>query len=118
MCLAAVGFMMKLPAPFRKIDKEMHALFYGAAVLGINLFLLNKNIFIHLLISGFLFAFSYTIEHAQAYSNRFFKRRIHGNFDPEDIEANISGLLYGSIIWVIVVIVYYIFKKISNTNKS
>ena len=93
--IAIVGFMFKLPAVFRHYDKELHTAFYFFAALFLNL-LFQKR---HFIILGFLFSFGTFIELFQQFSNRFFTKRIHGNFDPEDIQSNLFGLVLFSIFW-------------------
>ena len=100
-----IGFMIKLPPYFRHIDKEMHSLFYFLAAAFLNILLSKREISIHALIFMLLFLFGVAIELAQSYSNRFFRVRIHGRFDIEDVEANLKGLLLFSAIWII----YYFF---------
>lgn len=99
--LAAIGFMIRLPAAFRQMDKELHALFYFSAAAFLNLLLANRRIGVHILIFICLFLFGLMIEYAQEYSNTFFRRRIHGRFDPEDIKANLKGLVAFSMVWLV-----------------
>jgi hypothetical protein len=111
---AVVGFMLKLPPPFRRIDQELHALFFFMAAAFFNILFQNKKISTHLLIFGMLFLFSTLIEFAQDYSNAFFHRRIHGNFDPEDLKFNLLGLFGFSAIWML----YYLGSEfLSNEDK-
>ena len=93
--IAMIGFMLKLPSFFRHFDKELHAAFYFFAAFFLNLLFPKR----HFLIFGFLFFFGTFIELFQQFSNRFFEKRIHGNFDPEDIQSNLIGLVLFSIIW-------------------
>lgn len=116
--IAIVGFMLKLPSMFRGMDKEMHAAFYFVAAAFLNILFAKRNLLIHIFIFGFLYAFGYAIERAQEYSNKFFRSRIHGRFDPEDVAANLQGLLYFSVMWVIVVAISYLFKKQANSTVS
>lgn len=116
--IAIVGFMLKLPSMFRGMDKEMHAAFYFAAAAFLNILFTKRNLLIHIFIFGFLYAFGYAIERAQEYSNKFFRSRIHGRFDPEDVAANLQGLIYFSVVWVIVVAISYLFKKQANNTVS
>lgn len=116
--IAIVGFMWKLPSMFRGMDKEMHAAFYFVAAAFLNILFAKRNVLIHAFIFGFLYAFGYAIERAQEYSNRFFRSRIHGRFDPEDVAANLQGLIYFSVVWVIVVAISYLFKKPANSIVS
>lgn len=112
------GFMIKLPVPFRKMDKEMHAGYYFLAAAFLNLLFRNKNLFIHLLIFGLLYFFSMGIEHAQEYSNRFYRTRIHGRYDPEDMAWNLKGLLLFSAVWLVTVSRLYLFRNRSNQSSD
>jgi hypothetical protein len=53
-----------------------------------------------------------TIEFAQAYSNKFFRKRIHGRFDPEDVQWNLKGLIAFSMVWILCVVVLSIYNKL------
>lgn len=109
--IAIVGFMIKLPSGFRHIDKELHSLFYFIAAAFLNILFANRKLFRHLLIFVALYLFGAGIEYAQAYSNRFFRSRIHGRYDPEDVQANLNGLLAFSVLWVIYMIISFLFRK-------
>lgn len=109
--IAIIGFMLKLPSMFRGMDKEMHAAFYFVAAAFLNILFAKRNLIIHALIFGFLYVFGYTIELAQEYSNKFFRKRIHGRFDPEDIASNLQGLIYFSAIWIVFVAISFLVKK-------
>ena len=111
--IAIVGFMVKLPSVFSHNDKEMHSLFYFLAAAFLNILFAKRNLLIHLVILGVLYAFGVAIEYAQQYSNTFFHKRIHGNADPEDIHANLQGLLVFSALWLFYVVVVFVYKKIS-----
>lgn len=41
------------------------------------------------------------IEWAQEYSNHFFRSKIHGRFDKEDVLWNVKGLVGFSVVWVL-----------------
>jgi hypothetical protein len=99
--LATLGFMLKLPVGFRKIDKELHAAFYFSAALFLHLLFLVKDIARHFIIILVLVIFCLAIEQAQEYSNRWVGRRIHGRFDIEDVWANLKGLLLFSVLWLL-----------------
>jgi hypothetical protein len=116
-CIAAavVGFMLKLPSGLRHIDKELHSLFYFAAAAFFNLLFAKRNLLKHGLVFVLLYLFGAGIEKAQEYSNRFFKLRIHGRYDPEDVQANLNGLLAFSVVWCVVVLLLFLFKKKGNT---
>lgn len=107
---AVVGFMLKLPQSFRHIDKELHSLFYFLAAAFFNLSFVKRNLLKHGLVFVLLYLFGAGIEKAQEYSNRFFKVRIHGRYDPEDVQANLNGLLAFSVVWCVVVALL-LFKK-------
>jgi general stress protein CsbA len=101
-CLIAsvVGFMIKLPRGFRHFDKELHAAFYFLAAAFLNVLFTNGKITRHILIFVILYLFSISIEYAQEYSNKFFRVRIHGRFDPEDLKYNLRGLIAYSLLWI------------------
>ncbi len=116
--IAIVGFMLKLPAVFRGMDKEMHAAFYFLAAAFLNILFAKRNLIIHACIFGFLYLFGYSIELAQEYSNKFFRKRIHGRFDPEDVASNLQGLLYFSAVWIVVVALSFLFRKTSAATET
>jgi VanZ family protein len=97
--ISFVGFMLKLPRVFSHYDKELHFLFYFSAALTLNYLVDKRTIVKHLLIAYVLFMCGLFIEVAQEFSNHFFERRIHGNFDIEDIIYNFRGLLTFTIVW-------------------
>jgi len=96
-----IGFMIKLPSAFRHIDKELHAAFYFTAAAFLNFLFAKKKLVRHLAIFFTLFLFSMGVEYAQEYSNRFFRKRIHGRFDPEDLQWNLKGLIAFSVLWFV-----------------
>ncbi|MBX9783184.1 MAG: hypothetical protein K2X48_07815 [Chitinophagaceae bacterium] len=108
---AIAGFMLKLPSVFRHIDKELHSLFYFLAAAFFNLLFVKRNLLKHVLVFVLLFLFGAGIEKAQEYSNRFFRVRIHGRYDPEDVQANLNGLPAFSAVWLIVVLLLFLFQK-------
>ncbi len=114
--ISIIGFMIKLPSAFRHMDKELHALFYFLAAAFANLLYANRKITLHIIIFILLFLFGVAIEYAQAYSNTFFRVRIHGRFDIEDVAANTKGLLAFSIVWIMIVFVMFVYRK-SSENK-
>jgi hypothetical protein len=116
--IAIAGFMLRLPAIFRGLDKEMHTAFYFVAAAFLNILFAKRSIIIHACIAGFLFAFGYCIELAQEYSNKLFRKRIHGRFDPEDVAANLQGLVYFSALWLLYIALYYLLKKKPATIKE
>ena len=101
--VAVICFMIKLPAGFKHIDKELHAAFYFLAAAFLNFLFANKKIGIHLLIFVVLFLFGILIEYAQEYSNKILHEKIHGRFDPEDVKSNLKGLVAFSICWMVYV---------------
>ncbi len=97
--LAVYCFMIKLPVPFRKIDKECHALFFFSAAAFLNVLLQIRKPGQHFLVFCILFLFGVLIEFSQDYSNQFFRKRIHGNFDPLDLKYNTTGASLFSVLW-------------------
>ena len=102
LCLvcSVAGFMIKLPSVFRHYDKELHTLFYFLAAGFLNVLFTNGKLARHILIFVILYLFGMSIEYAQEYSNRFFHARIHGRYDPEDIQYNLRGLIAYSVLWI------------------
>lgn len=115
--LTLIGFMIKLPASFRHIDKELHAGFYFLAAAVLNLFFAGTNLIRHVVIFITLYLFGMAIEAAQEYSNRFFRKRIHGRFDLEDLQGNLTGLIAFSLLWFLVVAAIRISRKTGLNNK-
>ena len=109
--LAIFGFMLKLPAAFMHIDKELHALFYFLAAALLNILFAKTKLAWHVIIFVLLYLFSMLIEYGQQYSNRFFRTRIHGRFDPEDIQWNLKGLIAFSFAWLLIVIILQLRKQ-------
>ncbi|RXK58044.1 hypothetical protein ESA94_18700 [Lacibacter luteus] len=116
--IAIVGFMLKLPSMFRGMDKEMHAAFYFLAAAFLNILFAKRNLIIHAFIFGLLYMFGYAIELAQEYSNKFFHKRIHGRFDPEDIASNLQGLVYFSAVWIVYIAICFLFRKPVPSNTA
>jgi hypothetical protein len=112
-CFAAAiyGFMIKLPSGFRHIDKEMHALFYFLAAALLNILFAGTKLVRHIVIFVTLYLFGMAIEYAQEYSNKFFRQRIHGRFDPEDIQWNLKGLIAFSMLWLLCTVIIMIYKR-------
>lgn len=108
---ATIGFMIKLPATFRHIDKEMHAAFYFLAAGFLNVLFTERKLSRHMMIFLTLFLFGVAIEYAQEYSNTVFHVRIHGRYDIEDIKSNSKGLIAYSMLWCIYVSFVFIYKK-------
>jgi hypothetical protein len=111
--VAIAGFMIKLPSGFRHIDKQLHAAFYFGAAAFLNLLFAGTKLVRHILLFIALYLFGMVIEYAQQYSNRFFRRRIHGRFDPEDIQSNLNGLIAFSLLWIVCSIIILVYKKAS-----
>ncbi|MEO7486863.1 MAG: hypothetical protein ABIU77_07165 [Ferruginibacter sp.] len=108
---AIIGFMVKLPSGFRHIDKELHAAFYFLAAAFLNVLFAGKKIAWHVLIFIMLFLFGLAVEYAQEYSNKLFHVRIHGRFDPEDVQSNLKGLVAFSICWFVYVVLLFVYNK-------
>lgn len=108
---AVIGFMIKLPSGFRHIDKELHAAFYFLAAALLNLLFAGTKVLRHVIIFVALYLFGMAIEFTQAYSNRFFRKRIHGRYDPEDIQSNLNGLIAFSLLWLLCTVVILIYRK-------
>ncbi|RYZ62647.1 MAG: hypothetical protein EOO14_01660 [Chitinophagaceae bacterium] len=109
--VAVIGFMVKLPPAFRHIDKELHAAFYFLAAAILNVLFAKTKLIKHIVIFGSLYLFGIAIEFAQAYSNQFFHKRIHGRFDPEDVRWNLKGLALFSMLWLICAGFILIYKR-------
>lgn len=116
--MAIIGFMVKLPSVFRHMDKELHATFYFLAAALLNVLFAGTKLFRHVLIFVSLYLFGMVIEYSQAYSNRFFRKRIHGRFDPEDIQWNLKGLVAFSVIWFCCTSLLFVYEKATMKNKS
>ena len=99
-----VGFLMKLPSGFRHIDKELHFAFYFLAATFLNVLFNIRNLIKHILVSGLLYLFGIGVEFAQENYNKVFHVHFHGRFDPEDVRANLAGLISFSILWAIVML--------------
>ncbi len=83
-----IGFMVKLPRPFRGIGFELHATFYFFASIFLLVLFPKKHLFI---LIG-LVVFGVMIEVLQHASNFILEKRIHGNFDPLDVQYNLIGV--------------------------
>jgi len=115
--LSCYCFLIKLPIPFRKIDTELHALFFFIAAAFLNGLFNVKKLNNHLLIFGMLFLFSALIEFVQDYSNTLMHKRIHGNFDPEDLKYNLLGLFSFSLIWFAYYFLTLTVKKLRTVSR-
>lgn len=109
--VAIIGFMIKLPAIFRHHDKEMHAAFYFLAAAFLNILFARRRLLPHIIIFALLYLFGMAIEYAQEYSNHYFRSRIHGRYDPEDMLWNTRGLVAFSILWCVYAAAALLFKK-------
>ncbi len=116
--ISTFGFMLKLPSVFRNFDTELHFLFYFCASIVLNLLWKKEKFIVHILISLVLFIFGVAIEIAQDLSNLFFTKKIHGNFDPEDIIYNTLGLIFASAFWLAYIILEKILVAITKVNHS
>jgi glycopeptide antibiotics resistance protein len=98
MC-SVIGYMVRLPRIFSKINMELHAAFYFGAILVLSVLFPKKWGVIAVLLT----LFGVFIEVAQHYSNkisiRLIGKRIHGNFDPFDIAYNVLGLCIGLVVF-------------------
>ena len=101
---AVIGFLVKLPSAFRHIDKGLHFAFYFLAAAFLNILFNIRNFLKHILVSGLLYLFGIGIEFAQENYNKVFHVHFHGRFDPEDVKANLTGLIGFSILWAIVML--------------
>ena len=52
--LSCYGFLIKLPAPFRKIDSELHALFFFVAAAFLNILFKDKAVWFMYVISDYI----------------------------------------------------------------
>lgn len=109
--ISVLGFMVKLPSSFRHHDKELHALFYFLAAAFLNVLFTRGRLWVHALLFGALYLFGLAIEYSQEYSNQFFRVKIHGRFDPEDVKWNTIGLVAFSGLWILVTLVQWGMKK-------
>ena len=116
--VAIAGFMIRLPSTFSHFDKEMHSLFYFLAAAFLNILFAKRNLLAHALIFMLLYAFSVAIEYAQQYSNTLLHKKIHGNYDPEDIHANLQGLIAFSVLWIFYVVVVRVYKSLNPLKES
>jgi hypothetical protein len=112
--IAVVGFMLKLPSAFRRYDKELHTAFYFLAAAFLNLLFARR----HIIIFIFLYLFGMLIELSQDYSNKIFKAKIHGRYDPADVQANLKGLIAFSIVWILYQVIRVVIKKNALQSKQ
>ncbi len=105
--IAVIGFMVKLPSAFRHYDKVLHSVFYFLAAAFLNILFAKR----HIVIFIFLYLFGIGIELSQAYSNKLLKTRIHGRYDPEDVQSNLKGLIVFSVLWCLYKLIRFVLKK-------
>lgn len=98
--ISYTGFMIKLPSFFAGIDKELHFAFYFIASMFLAIVLFKRSSFTYLVSIGILFMFGVFVELTQEISNDFVGRRIHGNFDRNDIEYNFLGIFTYMFFWL------------------
>jgi VanZ family protein len=110
--VSIVGFMMKLPSVFRDYDKELHLLFYLATAVSLSILFAYRNYFYHVMTLIGLFCFGVFIEYCQEVSNSFVGKKIHGNFDIEDVIFNTLGLFIAFFIWTSFVVLRGMIKKV------
>ena len=109
--IAVIGFMIKLPSGLRHIDKELHATFYFLAAALLNVLFAGTKIGRHAIIFMSLYVFGMAIEYGQEYSNKFFHTRIHGRYDPVDLQWNLKGLMAFSLLWLVCTLVIRLYKR-------
>lgn len=107
---ALVGFLIKLPVPFRAHDKFWHAAFYFAAAAFLHL-LFRKGLILILLV---LYLFGVLIEYLQPLTNKITRTRIHGRFDIEDVYANGKGLL----LYLVIALIFFLFQRIFKSSRT
>lgn len=115
--IAVFGFLIKLPHVFHHSDKSLHTLFYFLAAAFLNILFVNKNLIVHAFFFGSLYLFGIAIEYAQEYSNKLLRRRIHGRFDPEDVAANLKGLVLFSALWIAVIAILFLYRSLQAKPK-
>lgn len=109
--VSVVGFMVKLPSSFRHHDKQLHALFYFLAAAFLNFLFARGRVWVHAIIFGLLYLFGLAIEYSQEYSNKFYRIKIHGRFDPEDVKWNTIGLVAFSALWILITLFQFATRK-------
>ncbi len=93
--------MIKLPKVFSHHDKALHFIFYFNAAFVLNFIWAKSSFLKHIVVFIVLSLFGIFIETAQELSNNLVTKRIHGNFDIEDIFFNVLGLIFFSGLWVV-----------------
>ncbi|MEO8766501.1 MAG: hypothetical protein ABI416_19530 [Ginsengibacter sp.] len=112
---AVVVFLVRLPSGFRHADKGLHFAFYFLAAAFLNILFNTRNFVKHISVSGFLYLFGIGIEFAQENYNKVFHVHFHGRYDPEDVKANLRGLIAFSILWAIVMLCMYALRFTKRT---
>ena len=97
--ISYTGFMLKLPSVFAGYDKELHYAFYFFASAFLSVVLYKKSSLAYLFTIGALLMFGVFIEATQEISNDIVGKRIHGNFDREDLRYNFLGVMTYLIFW-------------------
>ena len=115
---SVIGFLMKLPSAFRHIDKELHFGFYFLAAAFFNILFNIKKLFKHVLVFIILSLFGICIEVAQENYNKIFHVRFHGRFDPQDVKANLTGLIAFSILWAIIMLIMLALRSAKKPSKQ
>jgi hypothetical protein len=116
--VAIIGFMVRLPSAFSHSDKQLHTLFYFLAAAFLNILFAKRNLLVHAFIFAFLYLFGIGIEYAQQYSNTYLHKKIHGNFDPEDVHANLQGLIYFSCLWLCYIVVIFLWTTMKRKDAA
>jgi hypothetical protein len=114
---SVAGFLVKLPSAFHHIDKELHFAFYFLAAAFLNVLFDATSLLKHLVMAIALFLFGIGIEFAQENYNKVFHVRIHGRFDPEDVKANLRGLIAFSTVWAIAMLVRLVLRSSKKTSE-
>jgi len=113
---SVTGFLIKLPSAFRHIDKELHFAYYFLAAGFLNVLFNIKNLLKHIFVAALLYAFGVGIEFAQENYNKVFHVRFHGRYDPEDVKANLTGIVSFSILWLLVMAIRALVKPTRQSN--
>lgn len=108
--VATACFILKLPSVLHNYDKQLHTVFYFCAAGFLNVLFARRQFIVHLLIGCGLYLFGIAIEYIQVYSNRHWHIR-HGRYDPEDVQANLVGLIAFSCVWILYLVIFYFTKK-------
>jgi hypothetical protein len=115
---SVIGFLVKLPSAFHHIDKQLHFSFYFLAAAFLNILFSIRNVIKHILVSALLYGFGICIEFAQEQYNKVFHVHFHGRFDPEDVKANLHGLIAFSIVWAIAMLARLAFLSTKKSSQK